>query len=251
MKHVIENQYLKATIEDKGAQILSLESKENGKEYIWNGDEGVWKWHAPILFPQCGDFPNGYLYNRRNYKLPMHGFLRDVEHTYLGEGVFIFASDNREDYPFSFKTQTSFTLEEHSLTHSITITNTSELSMPMSLGFHTGFLIQTPLLTFSSFEDELGCDYFKCNDNTLSDTKLYTRIKSRKIDVRGDDGKRMLLSFSDFTTLVLWTPKGKSKQLVCIEPRIDTVPTGAKEPFAISLKGKESITLSETILIIE
>ena len=61
----------------------------------------------------------------------------------------------------------------------------------------------------------------------------------------------MAVSFSDCTTLVIWSPKGESRNLVCIEPRIDTIPSGTKEPFAIMLKGNESITLSESIEIIE
>ena len=83
MVHSIENKWVKASFGEKGAQLISFFSKESDKEYIWNGDESIWKWHAPVLFPQCGNFPQGYINNGKRLVLPMHGFLRDVEHTYL------------------------------------------------------------------------------------------------------------------------------------------------------------------------
>lgn len=37
MLHKIENEFLTCEIDDMGAQLHSLVSKENGKEYIWYG----------------------------------------------------------------------------------------------------------------------------------------------------------------------------------------------------------------------
>ncbi|HEX5350989.1 MAG TPA: aldose 1-epimerase family protein, partial [Trichococcus sp.] len=54
MEFVIENQHLKVTVKDKGAEITSVISKRSGIEYIWQADEKVWNRHAPILFPFVG-----------------------------------------------------------------------------------------------------------------------------------------------------------------------------------------------------
>jgi hypothetical protein len=37
-----------------GAEICSLKSLVNGKEYIWGANPKVWASHAPILFPKFG-----------------------------------------------------------------------------------------------------------------------------------------------------------------------------------------------------
>lgn len=250
MTHTIENEGYRITIKERGAELLSFRRLKDEKEYIWNGEETIWKWHAPVLFPQCGNFPNGYPYKRKTLHLPMHGFLRDVIHSYNGDGVFSFSFDGNDDYPFHFVAVTSYILNENKLTHRIEITNTGDESIPYSLGFHTGFLLKSPLLSFETKEEEIGSKEFKCNDNTLRETKLYTSIKSRKVFAEDEDGKKLSLSYSDFSTLVLWSPQGHSNKLVCIEPRIDTVPEGAKEPFSRVLCKNEKVMLEETIAIL-
>lgn len=50
-KFYLENLRLKVTINQMGAEISSVLSKENGFEYVWSGDEKYWKRQAPVLFP--------------------------------------------------------------------------------------------------------------------------------------------------------------------------------------------------------
>ncbi|MCI7605410.1 MAG: hypothetical protein MSS69_01475 [Spirochaetales bacterium] len=250
MTHTIENEGYRITIEERGAELLSFKRLKDEREYIWNGEETIWKWHAPVLFPQCGNFSNGYTYKGKTLHLPMHGFLRDVIHSYNGDGVFSFSFDGCDDYPFSFQAITYYILTGNKLNHRIEITNTGVDPMPYSLGFHTGLWLKSPLLTFEREEDEIGSKEFKCNDDTMKETKLYTSIKSRKVFAEDEDGKKLSLSYSDFSTLVLWSPQGHSDKLVCIEPRIDTVPEGAKEPFSRILSKNGKVMLEETIEVL-
>ena len=42
-KFYLENMYLRVTINQSGAEVASILSKENGQEYLWNADEKYWK----------------------------------------------------------------------------------------------------------------------------------------------------------------------------------------------------------------
>jgi hypothetical protein len=57
----IENEYLKASIDTKGAQLSSLIDKETGLEHMWQADAAIWPWHAPNLFPVVGGLINNEL----------------------------------------------------------------------------------------------------------------------------------------------------------------------------------------------
>ena len=58
MIYTIENEFLRVSAEDDGAQLSSVELKENGKEFLWQGDPSVWYGRAPVLFPIIGQLLN-------------------------------------------------------------------------------------------------------------------------------------------------------------------------------------------------
>ena len=75
--YTIENEFLRVSAEDDGAQLSSVELKESGKEFLWQGDPSVWYGRAPVLFPIIGQLLDGkYRYNGREYEMPKHGFAR-------------------------------------------------------------------------------------------------------------------------------------------------------------------------------
>ena len=250
MIYAVENGYLSCRIESCGAQLVSLRSKESRKEYIWSGDPDIWKWHAPVLFPWCGKFPEGYEHDGKTYHLPMHGFLRDFKHNCISDGVFLFETDGLENYPFAFSARTSFILEGSSLIHRIEIENRGNEDIPYSLGFHTGFAMSNARLEFEKQEEELNGNSFFANDESLSSTRFLTHINSSFLTCTDKDGKCIKWESSGYTTLVLWTIPGHSKDFICIEPRIDTVPEGAKKPFKCSLKPGKKTVLEEIITVI-
>ena len=107
MSVTISNDFLTATINEKGAELASL--KANDIEYIWQADPKYWGRHAPFLFPFVGRLKdNQYTYKGKTYPMGQHGFARDkefsvVEHS-TDKAVFILKSDaeTREIYPFDF-----------------------------------------------------------------------------------------------------------------------------------------------------
>ena len=52
--HVMENEYLRVTIADEGAELISVWDKTLNQERIWTADPVFWNRHAPILFPFVG-----------------------------------------------------------------------------------------------------------------------------------------------------------------------------------------------------
>lgn len=247
---VIENKNISCTLDSQGAQLLSLRSRDSEKEYIWEGNPDVWKWHAPVLFPFCGIFPDGFMHNGKTYHLPQHGFLRNVEHRCISDGVYVFETAGREDYPFALRATTSYILQGSTLIHRIEIENTGKESLPFSLGFHTGFALSNARLEFEKTEEEIGSNIFIADDTSLSSARLYTKIRSGFIDCSGSEGKKIKWESSGYSTLVLWAAPGYSKDYICIEPRIDTVPEGAKEPFRCLIGSGEKTSLEERITIL-
>lgn len=75
MKRVLENDFLKVTIDDHGAELVSIYDKEKDREVIWQGDPRFWGRHAPVLFPNVGKhYGNHYRIGDKEYASKQHGF---------------------------------------------------------------------------------------------------------------------------------------------------------------------------------
>ena len=88
MEFILENEYIKATVTTRGAQVESLIRKSDGVEHIWCGDPEVWEHHAPILFPCCVRLKNATLEAKGQVATDCipHGFDRTMEHKMLFYG---------------------------------------------------------------------------------------------------------------------------------------------------------------------
>ena len=54
MRKFLENAFLKVEIDTFGAEIKSVMSKENNREYMWYGNPKFWGRTSPVLFPFVG-----------------------------------------------------------------------------------------------------------------------------------------------------------------------------------------------------
>ena len=73
MEYKIENEFLEAVVCSKGCELVSVKTKKDGAEHIWQGDPDAWKRHAPVLFPLVGKYKN---IRERRMKCPstvLHG----------------------------------------------------------------------------------------------------------------------------------------------------------------------------------
>ena len=79
--HVLENEFLKVTVADAGAELSSVIDKESGLERLHDANPEVWNRHAPILFPFVGKVVGGtYRIGEKEYEMKtQHGFARDME----------------------------------------------------------------------------------------------------------------------------------------------------------------------------
>lgn len=155
---VIENDWLKVGIENKGAEVRKVEHKKNELDYMWTGDSAYWGRVSPVLFPIVGRLKGDqYQIDGETYELPQHGFLRDVEfdvdnHT-TEQVSFVFKSAGRflDVYPYEFKATIYYILNEDSLIVRWKIENDSKEEMYFSIGAHPAFRI--PLLENEVIED--------------------------------------------------------------------------------------------------
>ena len=150
MKYTIQNDQLRVSILEKGAELCSIQSVEKGTEYMWQADPNIWGSHAPNLFPVIGCLKdNGFIHEGNEYAMTKHGFIRNNTHVKLLEQSenklsFILSSnqETRKIYPFEFEFKTHFVLESNQVKVIHEITNTGENEMLFHLGGHPAFNCQ-------------------------------------------------------------------------------------------------------------
>lgn len=149
--HILENEKLRVTVSDKGAELISVIDKASKRERIWNADPAIWNRHAPILFPFVGKLTDGkYRVGDREYSMKtQHGFARDMEFVCVedtGNCVShqLCASDvTKKMYPYDFCLTVRHSLNPEQpgvLDISWKIENLEDGRMFYAIGGHPGFL---------------------------------------------------------------------------------------------------------------
>ncbi|MES2573576.1 MAG: aldose 1-epimerase family protein [Bacteroidota bacterium] len=247
MNTTIKNTYLTAIINTKGAELISLKTKDN-KEYIWEGNPEFWGKHSPVLFPIVGTLKNSlYYFNNTEYYLPRHGFARDMEFIIKEKSqnniTFSLASseESLKVYPFDFELQIIYTLDKNKLTIAYNIINNSNQIMPFSIGAHPAFALPKPFENYSlSFEYSETLTSYDLEDDLLSDnTKtiqmidnkvflnyslfkkdalIFKKLQSKIITILENENPLLRVQFNDFPNLGIWTKI--NAPFLCIEPWI-------------------------------
>lgn len=248
----IENQFVKAVIQAKGAELVSFINKSNGMEYMWSGDPAVWGKHSPVLFPIVGGLKNNtYFYDGKPYELPRHGFARDrvfsLQEQTADTVTFLLRDDEESHrvYPFSFELRMRYSLYENSLSVTYEVINTNPGEMYFSLGAHPAFKV--PLengLTYNDYylqfekvesaprwpisDDGLienisqpflnNSDHFALSKELFQrDAVVFKNLVSSAVTLKSDKGERGLkMDFPGFPFLGIWA--AKNADFVCIEP---------------------------------
>ncbi|WP_026934042.1 aldose 1-epimerase family protein [Christiangramia echinicola] len=272
-KHSIENEFLKISVQETGAELSSIYHKKNGKEYVWQADPEIWSSHAPNLFPIIGVIKNGkYFYEGKEYSVPKHGFIRHNDKIRLKERsehqlVFelLYSEETLEMYPFKFDFRIAFTLNEKSLEVNHHIINLDEKPIYFSLGGHPAFNIlhfenekiedyslefdrEMDLNTYLLNEDGLVSSQTKAvlkNEKTIKlssktfnqDALIFKDIRSKKVNlISQENGKILTMEYKDFNNLGIWAKPGAP--YVCIEPWLGIADV---EGTNQNLKNKEGI----------
>ncbi len=254
MNYSIENEYLKITVSDLGAELVSVISKENGCEYMWQGDKTFWGGQAPVLFPICCRLYGGYYtYEGRRYELGSHGFARrnvfdkvKVEENSIS--MTLKPNDSiREMYPFDFAFTVTYKLTGKKVAQTMKVVNPSvDKDIYFSIGGHPGFNLPLGGGEFEDWYLEFDCkaeprqvvftDACFCTGETvpypLEDGKLlrlrhdlfdhdaiFFTDACRAVTLKSDKSDRSVrLDYPAMQILGVWhTPKAAAP-FVCIEP---------------------------------
>lgn len=247
----LENELLKASFVQKGAELQSLKSKTSDIEYIWDANPKDWAKHSPVLFPVVGALKgNQYAYQGTQYELARHGFARDMEFDLdsksTDEVVFTLRSSEvtRKVYPFEFSLSLIYTLKSHGLSCTYKVYNPAQSDLLFSVGGHPAFA--TPVNETLRYED-----YFlrfnqdeellvnKISENLISeqvqtiplkdktlplkhelfyeDALVIKALNSNKISLQNKVNTHGLhFSFEGFPFFGIWA--AKDANFVCLEP---------------------------------
>ncbi len=243
MFYKIENEYLTCEIcDENGAQLHSLKSKKNGKEYMWYGTPEIWSSQAPILFPIIGRLlDDKFRYKGKEYSLLKHGLSRrmpfKVEECNGAKAVFSLESDENtlKSYPFDFKLTATFELIGNSLKNTLTVENKTDGEIYFSLGAHPGFNCAIgDKIEFEKEEtlctERIDKDSYVINQDFpliensreieitkhifVPDCLILSGLNSKKLRIKGEN--EVEFTFGDCPFLGIWAKPGAP--YVCIEP---------------------------------
>ena len=253
MEYSIENEYLKVTVTTWGAQVKSVIRKCDGVEHMWQADKEVWGYHAPILFPHCGKVVDGKIEAKgKIYQSGQHGFARNVEHDFVDQTKdtivleLCSSPETLEKFPYEFRLVSTFTLENDTLHHTLTVENLDEKDLPFGIGYHPGFAIpfdDAHVATdyefrFSESESPicLNClptglvqpDHYPLGANItaipidenlfVNDSYCMVNLRSATLGVyEKGTGRGVVCDIREFPYTLIWSKPGQPR-FVCIEP---------------------------------
>ena len=253
MDYCIENEYLKVTVTTDGAQVKSVIRKCDGAEHMWQADPELWAYHAPILFPHTGKVVDGMIHAKGgDYPSASHGFARKREHSFLDQTEnslsleLIWDGEDLKTFPYACRLVSTFTLENDTLHHTLTVENLDDEKLPFGIGFHPAFAVpfddrhQATDYEFRFSEPEsplcLGClplglvhgnsYYLGSNMTTIpvdehtfdNDSHCMVNLRSQTLGIyEKGTGRAVVVRIADFPYVLIWSKPGMPRFL-CIEP---------------------------------
>ena len=249
-EHILENEYLRVTIADEGAELISVWDKASGQERIWHADPAVWNRHAPILFPFVGKvFEGKYRVGEKEYDMKaQHGFARDmtfacVEKTDASVAHCLMATEQtRVIYPYEFRlTICHRLLPGKQIAIEWTVENLGEEKMFFSIGGHPGFMAPEGIRKedcLISFPGKRELQYLSANaagyilpqlktlplregfatwQADIPDTWIFEDHQVQSVGIARPDGTPfVMMHCEDFPMLAIWAnPQGP---FICLEP---------------------------------
>ncbi|MFX3616653.1 MAG: aldose 1-epimerase family protein [Sporolactobacillus sp.] len=285
----LTNDWLQVTVAPLGAEIQSVTNRQEGFEYLWNGNPNFWPRHAPILFPSIGNSNEDVYYlNDRPFKMTQHGFARDYPFEQLNTSethVSFCQKDCEKTYelfPFHYSLQIDYDLVDNQLRTNFRITNLDELPMPFSIGSHPAFNV--PINYKGNFEDYYLRTYPKVNQLMIFETTLRPKpFRSGRIVGFGHDYKGLIhlthdlfhngllifqnpgidsielfspktkhsitLNIKEFPYFTLWTTEDYPSPFLCIEPFAGLPDVFGKSVDWYQKEGNQTIDMKKQLKI--
>ncbi len=274
MNYSIENEFLKITVSDLGAELISVISKENGCEYMWQGNKQFWGGQAPVLFPICCRLYGGYYtYEGNRYEMGSHGFARRsaFDKVSVGEKTISMTlkpnDDIRAMYPFDFTLTVKYKLEGKRVSQTMVVRNTSDKKeLYFSVGGHPGFNLPLGGGEFEDWYLEFDCPaepkqviftdtcfctgeaqpyplefgrFIKLRHDLFDNDAVFLTDACRAVTLKSEKSDRSVrLEYPAMEILGIWhTPKAEAP-FVCIEP-MNGLPS--RDEVVDDLKNKNKI----------
>ena len=248
-KHTIRSGAIEATIKADGAELCSLRNAD-GFELLWQAGP-AWPRHSPLLFPIVGRLKNDQLRHRgKTYRMTQHGFARDVRFEWVEQGtnscklVLVDSDATRARYPFAFRLEVTYTVENAELGIAFDIINTGDENLPASIGGHPAF--NWPLLPeltkeayALNFSDEEPAPIRRVEGGLVrakpeptpvrgktlplseglfdEDAVIFDQLASSSVRYAADRGPSIEMSWQGLPDLGVWSKLGGAPFL-CIEP---------------------------------
>ena len=253
MLHTIHNDVMTVTIDELGAQLMSITAAD-GTEYLWNGDPAYWTAAPRNLFPYVAVSPTDrYAYGGKEYEMTRHGFAKRTVFTPVDQGAenltlrMTDTSESRESYPFAFRFDISYVLEGSTLVIVYAVENLGGETMYFGLGGHPGFRVPwrrgrtsrttaspspIPAIPAGCSSARTTCSAaadapYPLEDGTtlplrhglLTTTPSSSRISSAPMTLSAGEGTRGLtLSCPQMRYLGIWHQPKTDAPYVCLEP---------------------------------
>jgi galactose mutarotase-like enzyme len=248
---LLENENVKVSFVQKGAELKSLIHKITKQEYMWSAKPEFWAKTSPVLFPIVGALKgNTYTYKNKSYTLGRHGFARDLvfDLQQVSDCEVLFTlqdtADTRINYPFKFNLGVKYQLSASSLSCTYEVFNPGTEELLFSIGGHPAFAVPLD-------EQEQYSDYYlhfnkdralqanKITDNLIAnettsialeegklalnhalfyeDALVFKNLKSDCITLLNSKNAHGLsFSFRDFPYFGIWS--ARDADFVCLEP---------------------------------
>lgn len=252
MNTILENEKLKLEISEFGAELQEIKLKENGRNYLWNGDSAFWGRRSPVLFPFVGALKNKeYRYNGETFSMGQHGFARDMEFELIENNEksawyeLKSNEETRKKYPFEFSLKIGYELLENTIKVKWKVENQDKKTMYFSIGAHPAFVVPVDkreecFLKFDNPNDltNTRLENGLANEKNLKNGKIVTQngnlkiqkdlfqydalilenSQVREISLCTPDKKEFITVKFDSPLVGIWSPYKEKCPFVCIEP---------------------------------
>jgi galactose mutarotase-like enzyme len=265
----IENQNLKVSLNELGAELTSVYDKATHLELLYQKD-GAWPHQDVVLFPFIGPAKD-YQVNGQSYSCPTnHGFARTSTFAQValnGDSVTLRIQDSDDTklcYPFAFALTVTYALGKNGLKRSYLLTNKGTDPLPCALGDHAAYkahfgsavlhLGSTPLtylprtnfVLHDPLPFEKGGDLLLLKEDFAKYETIVLLNPRHPIALSTGFGERITYHFHS-PYLALWSPSADS-DFLCVEPWWGL---SAYEGMPLELKARQAENLVAKSLLLE
>lgn len=286
----LSNNEIMIRVSSFGAELKSLKDRKTGKEYLWDANPDYWKRTSPVLFPIVGSLQDGsYSFEGKTYAMSQHGFARDMEFALVKKTAeeLVFAledtAETREKYPFAFRLEIGYHLEDRNVIVSWKVLNKQDGRMYFSIGGHPAFLCpiqdgekQSDYKIHFEKADKITAGILNDHGTLSKEEKTYPlengyldigahlfdedaliveHHQAQKVSLCDPAGKAYLTVSFTAPLFGIWSPAKKNAPFVCIEPwygRCDREGFAGELPereYGNCLAGREQFEQQYTISI--